>query len=196
MEGRLEEYTDAQLLAGVANGDAAAGRAFFLRYRQKAFKVAYRLLGNEADAMDAVEDAFVKVITAAPGFRGEASVKTWFYRILVNTSLDARRRRRATVSLDAAADGEEHRAEIAVSRDEDPGDAAERGETAEKIRKAIADLDEKHRTVFVLAAVEGLSYKEIADALGIAVGTVMSRLFYARKYLQKSLKGYLGAGNG
>ena len=192
----MEEYTDAELLAGIARGDAAAGRAFFLRYRQKAFKVAYRLLGNEADALDAVEDAFVKVITAAASFRGEASVKTWFYRILVNTSLDARRRRRGVVSLDAASDSEEHKADLAVSREENPDDAAERGETADKIRRAIAGLDEKHRTVFVLAAVEGLSYKEIADTLGIAMGTVMSRLFYARKYLQKSLKGYLEAGNG
>lgn len=189
----MEEYSDEELLAGLARGDVAAGRAFFLRYRQKAYRVAYRLLGNEADALDAVEDAFLKLITAAAGFRGEATAKTWFYRILVNTALDSRRKRRVHASLDAMEDDEEGRSQAIASRDEGPVEAAERGEMGEKIRQAIADLDEKHREVFVLAAVEGLSYKEMADVLEISIGTVMSRLFYARKYLQKSLKGYLEA---
>ncbi len=189
----MDELTDEELLARLARGDAAAGRSFFLRYRQKAYRIAYRLLGNEADALDAVEDAFVKLLVAAEGFRGESSVKTWFYRILVNTSLDARRKRRGTLSLEQIEETQDSRMDVAVSRDEGPHERVERGETAEKIRSAIAELDEKHRTVFVLAAVEELSYKEIADSLGIAIGTVMSRLFYARKYLQKSLKGYIEA---
>jgi RNA polymerase sigma-70 factor, ECF subfamily len=192
----LEEYSDEALLAGLARGEVAAGKTFFLRYKQKAFRVAYRLLGNEADALDAVEDAFVKLITAAGSFRGEASAKTWFYRILVNTALDVRRKRRGHASLDALEEGEEGHSDVVVSREEDPEAAVERSEMGQKIREAIEKLDDKHREVFVLAAVEGLSYKEMADVLGISIGTVMSRLFYARKYLQKSLQGYIEAQNG
>lgn len=189
----MDEQSDEVLLAELARGDRAAGKTFFLRYRQKAFRVAYRLLGNEADALDAVADSFVKLLNAAGTWRGDASVKTWFYRIVVNTALDARRKRRRHLSLDALEETEDGHLDVAVSGDESPPEAALRGETGEKIKEAIAGLDEKHRAVFVLAAVEGLSYKEMAETLGISIGTVMSRLFYARKYLQRSLTGYLEA---
>lgn len=190
----MEEKNDEQLLAGLAAGDLEAGRLFFLRYRQKAYRVAYRFLGNDADALDAVADSLVKVIGAAPTFRGESSVRTWYYRILVNSALDIRRKRRRLLSIDALGGEEDEGAssQMAVSREEDPEAAAERQELGEKVREAIGALDDKHRAVFVLSAIEGLSYKEMAETLGISIGTVMSRLFYARKYLQKSLKGYLG----
>jgi len=163
-----------------------------MRYRQKAYRVAYRLLGNEADASDAAADSFVKAFAAAAGFRGESSVKTWFYRIVVNTSLDLRRRRKRNVSMDAG-DEEASLADSIPAKAENPFDAAERSEISVKIADAVASLSEKHRAVFVLAVVEELSYREIADTLGISIGTVMSRLFYARKYLQESLSGYLEA---
>ncbi|MCD6404244.1 MAG: RNA polymerase sigma factor [Planctomycetes bacterium] len=187
----MARATDKELLAAIARRDNFAGREFFLRHRQGAFRVAYRLLGNEADALDVVEDAFVKIMKAAAGFRGEASVRTWFYRIVTNTALDARRRRSRFVALETADEDAPGLKEILPSREESPPAAALRKETAQKIREAVALLGEKHRTVFVLVVVEGLSYRETAGVLGISPGTVMSRLFYARKYLQESLRKYV-----
>lgn len=191
----MAELSDEQLVAGIAQGDRDAGREFFLRYRQGAFRIAYRLVGNEADAMDVVEDAFVKLLGAAGKFRGEAKASTWFYRIVTNTALDLRRKRGRYVTMEP---GDEESAGIKYflpSREEGPEDAALRGETASKIEEAIKALSEKHRSVFMLAVVEGLSYRETAEVLDISAGTVMSRLFYARKYLQESLGDYLGVGD-
>jgi len=192
----LNELTDQELLDGISRGRQSAQREFFVRYRQKAYRAAYRLLGNEPDALDAVSDAFVKLFGAARGFRGESSVRTWFYRIVVNTSLDIRRRKKRTVSLEGVRDEESAAlGDFVNAGAETPPAAAERSELSGKIAGAIAQLSEKHRSVFVLAAVEELSYREIADALGISIGTVMSRLFYARKRLQKSLAGHVEAPN-
>jgi len=187
---------DRQLVSRIAEGDAEAGKAFFLRYRQGAFRVAYRLLGNEADALDVVEDAFVKLLRAAGSFRGAASARTWFYRIVTNTGLDARRKRGRFVSIESAKDDEgAGMADFLPSREESPDEAAVRKETGERIQEAVAALGEKHRLVFILAVIEELSYKETAEILEISIGTVMSRLFYARRYLRETLKGYLGAGD-
>lgn len=188
--------SDEELLAAIGRGDQEAGREFFLRYRQGAFRLAYRYLGNEADALDVVEDSFVKVLTSAGGFRGEASAKTWFYRIITNTALDARRKRARFVALEAAEDEEGVGVkDLLPSKEEEPQDAALRKETGDQIQKALDTLSERHRAVFCLVVLEGLSYNEAAEALGIAVGTVMSRLFYARKYLQRELSRYIEADN-
>jgi len=190
----LNEPRDEELLAAIGRGEKTAEKEFFLGNRQRAYRAAYRLLGNEPDALDAVSDAFVKAFKAAGAFRGESSAKTWFYRIVVNTAFDYRRRRRRTVSLDEGDEESGVLADLIAGDGETPPEAAARAETAVKIREAIDGLGEKHRAVFVLAAVEELSYKEISDTLGISIGTVMSRLFYARKYLQKSLSGQVEGG--
>jgi len=191
----LAELSDEQLVDGIARSDRQAGREFFLRYRQGAFRIAYRLVGNEADAMDVVEDAFVKLLGAAGKFRGEAKASTWFYRIVTNTALDLRRKRGRYVTMEPGDEESAGIKDFLPSREEGPEDAALRGETASKIEEAIRALSEKHRSVFMLAAVEGLSYRETAEVLDISAGTVMSRLFYARKYLQESLGDYLGVGD-
>lgn len=188
----MSQPSDEQLLAGIAHGDTEAGKEFFLRHRQGTYRVAWRLLGNEADAMDVVEDAFVKVLRAAGKFRGESSAKTWLYRIVTNTALDARRKRARWASLEGA--GGEDDAEpkdFVPSREEGPEEVAMRKETGDVVRKAIDALGDKHKAVFVLVAVEGFSYRETADVLEISLGTVMSRLFYARKYLRDMLRGYV-----
>jgi len=191
----LAELTDEDLVAGIARGDRGAGREFFLRHRAGAFRIAWRLVGNEADAMDVVEDSFVKLLGAAGKFRGEARARTWFYRIVTNTALDLRRRRGRYVSMEAAHEDEAGIKDLLPSREEEPPEAALRDETRGRIEAAVGALSEKHRAVFLLTVVEGLSYNETAEVLDISPGTVMSRLFYARKYLQQSLGDYLGAGN-
>ncbi len=190
----MANLSDEDLVAGIARGDRDAGREFFVRHRAGAFRIAYRLLGNEADAMDVVEDAFVKLLGAAGKFRGEAKARTWFYRIVTNTALDLRRRRGRYVTMEAADDALAVK-DLLPSRERGPLEAALGAETRSRIDQALAALSDKHRAVFLLTVVEGLSYKEAAEVLEISAGTVMSRLFYARKYLQKSLGGYLEADN-
>ena len=187
----MEDIRDEEILAKVARGDQGAQRDFFLRHRQGAYRAAYRLLGNDADALDAVSEAFVRAFRGAKTFKGRASARTWFYRIVVNTSLDLQRQRRRAVSIEAADEESLGLSDVLAADEETPLETAGRGELSTKIREAIARLDEKHRTVFVLAAVQEMSYKEIAETLDISIGTVMSRLFYARKYLQRSLANYL-----
>lgn len=189
----MTQLSDEQLLAAIGHGDKAAQREFFERFRQTAFRTAYRMLGNEPDALDATSDAFVKAFRSAHSFRGTSAARTWFYRVVANTCLDIRREKRRNVSLDTEAEDGGTLGDLVKSDAATPTEESLRAELGGKISEAIAKLDEKHRSVFVLAAVEDLSYKEIARVLGISMGTVMSRLFYARKYLQKSLKKHTGA---
>jgi RNA polymerase sigma-70 factor (ECF subfamily) len=138
------------------------------------------LLGHEADALDAVQEGFVKALTHLPGFRQQSSFKTWLLRIVTNASLDlgrARRRRGARVEANFP--------------DEDPpaggpgvGGELDRADLRDALDRALAALPEAQRKTFVLHVDGGLSYREVADVLGISVGTVMSRLYYARQRLK------------
>jgi RNA polymerase sigma-70 factor (ECF subfamily) len=189
----LTQPTDEELIAAIGRGDRAAQKEFFERFRQTAFRTAYRMLGNEPDALDAASGAFVKAFRSAHSFRGTSAARTWFYRVVANTCLDIRREKRRNLSLDTEIEEGGTLGDFVKSDTETPPEESLRGELSVKISEAIGKLDEKHRSVFVLAAVEEMSYKEIAQVLGLSMGTVMSRLFYARKYLQKSLRKHTGA---
>ena len=177
--------TDSALLDRVAAGDRAALEELFRRYRTTAFRVAYRLLGREQDALDAVQDAFVKVLTNLGRFRGQSSFKTWVLRIVSNAALDLGRHRKRDGWNDrearpAAAD----HAEI----DHRPPDSEmERADLRKVIEAALARLPASQRQTFVLHVDGELSYREVAEAMGISIGTVMSRLFYARQKLKELL---------
>lgn len=178
--------TDAALLERFAAGDRAALDDLFRRYRGVAFRVAYRLLGREADALDAVQEAFVKVLTHLDRFRGQSSFKTWLLRVVCNAALDlGRQRKRDARTPQAPRDDSPDRfgpAELP------PADAdLTRADLRRAIDAALARLPESQRQTFVLHVEGGLSYREVADALGISIGTVMSRLFYARQKLKTLL---------
>lgn len=189
----MTQSTDEELLAAIGRGEKGAQKEFFERFREKAFRTAYRILGNEPDALDAVSDAFIKTFRSAHSFRGTSAARTWFYRVVANTCLDIRREKRRNASLDIEIEDGGTLGDLVKSDEETPPEHSLRGELSVKIAEAIGKLDDKHRSVFVLAAVEDMPYKEIAQVLGISMGTVMSRLFYARKYLQKSLRKHTGA---
>src|SRR5579883_253616 len=179
--------SDEQLLACFASGHRHALDELFRRYRQPAYRVAYRLLGNEADALDAVQEGFVKALTHLHGFQGRSSFKTWLLRVVSNAALDLGRQRgrRETQRLEPVADGEAHHPQLVTP------DAATNGLDRADLRaildQALATLSEVQRQTFVLHADAGLSYREVAEALGISIGTVMSRLFYARQKLRTLL---------
>ena len=179
--------SDEQLLARFAAGEREALEELFRRYRVLAYRVAYRLLGQEADALDAVQDGFVKALTHLTGFRRKSSFKTWLLRVVSNAALDLGRKRgrRETLSLSTPL-GEDPYPGQPFSHP-DPAGGLERADLRRLLDEALASLPEAQRRTFVLHADGELSYREVADVLGISIGTVMSRLFYARQKLRAYL---------
>ncbi|MFM7149246.1 MAG: RNA polymerase sigma factor [Gemmataceae bacterium] len=179
-------FSDEELLKGHAAGQRFALEELFRRYRLPAFRVAFRLLGNEADALDAVQDGFVRALTRLDGFQGRSSFRTWLLRVVSNSSLDLGRRRgiRQALSLDPLQD-QNTREELTVH--EEVGQRLEQEDLRRRLDLALNQLSEVQRQTFVLFADGELSYREIAEAMGTSVGTVMSRLFYARQKLRAVL---------
>ncbi|MFO0965660.1 MAG: RNA polymerase sigma factor [Gemmataceae bacterium] len=179
---------DEQLLRQAAAGCSQALEELFRRYRSVAYRVAYRLLGNEADALDAVQEAFVKALTHLPGFQGRSSFKTWLLRVVSNAAMDLGRQRgrREALSLHALASGLREEMEPAVAAESSR--ELERQDLRRKLTQALDHLPAAQRHTFVLHAEADLSYREVADVLGISIGTVMSRLYYARQKLRSYLE--------
>lgn len=178
---------DEQLLARWTDGDREALEELFRRYRSVAYRVAYRLLGHEADALDAVQDGFIKALTHLPDFQGRSTFKTWLLRVVTNAALDLGRqrgRRDGTREILLLRQRDQHEPCIW----EDPGRQLERADLRRQIHRALALLPEAQRRTFVLHAEADLSYREVAEVLGISIGTVMSRLYYARQRLRAHLK--------
>jgi RNA polymerase sigma-70 factor, ECF subfamily len=150
-------------------------------------------LRSHEDAQDVVQESFVKAYLSINSFQGNSSFFTWFYRILVNMAIDFRRRIGRKDKLTLALDIDERDTieqqvdNSLISQRESQLDSVLRVEQAKQIDQALAQISEDHRAVIVLREVEGLRYEEIADTLGVSKGTVMSRLFYARKRLQQVL---------
>jgi RNA polymerase sigma-70 factor (ECF subfamily) len=189
---------DVPLVERALQGQAEAFEALFLKHRQRVFSVAWRLLRNEDAALDVVQDAFVRAYEGLDRLRGDGRFFPWLRRIAINLAIDRLRhtRRGVDVSLEycAVPNGEDEEtpltARVANPDAEDPVEAAELSEFKSDFARAVERLSEPQRTAFLLSA-EGLSYKEIAAATECNIGTVMSRLFYARKQLQESLKVHL-----
>ncbi|OGQ25630.1 MAG: hypothetical protein A2138_22570 [Deltaproteobacteria bacterium RBG_16_71_12] len=205
-DARAKDRTRDQTLVDAARaGDARAFRTLVETHQARLFAVAYGMLRDRDDAMDAVQDAFIKAHKKLGEFEGNAAFSTWLYRICVNLCIDRKRAdaRRRKVDLDDA---------LATHKEEDTLYAeAEIGgrlsgsnplrtlsdrELGGEIGRALGGLTEDHRAILLLREVEGMSYEEIAEALEIPRGTVMSRLFHARRNLQRLLRPFLGLAEG
>lgn len=189
---------DHDLVRRVQGGDSAAFRMLFDKYHRRAFAVAMGVVKNEDDALDAVQEAFVKVHKNIHKFEGSSSFYTWLYRIVMNVSIDHVRRtsRRRNLDFDERALHEQSEvagdgALIPSMTDANPGKAALRRELGGAIGAALQELPEHHRAVIVLREIEGMSYEEMAETLEVPKGTIMSRLFHARKKMQAALAPYL-----
>jgi RNA polymerase sigma-70 factor (ECF subfamily) len=180
------EPSDEVLIRRTAGGDADALNVLFHRHRSVAYRVAYRLLGNEPDALDAVQDGFVNALSHLDRFGGRSSFKTWLLRIVSNAALDLGRSRRRRDTRFGGPSADDLPA-VADPRAAHPDQGVHRADLRELLVAALNALPVAQRQAFVLHVDGGLSYQEVADALGIAVGTVMSRLFYARQRLKESL---------
>lgn len=159
------------------------------------YNLALRLTDNASDAEDLAQDALLRALKALPSFRGESSASTWAYRITVNAwknrvRSEKRRGFWKTVSLSLFEGGPDEESETRQFAADEPaaGAALETAESDSQVQRALGELDEESRAVVVLREIEGRSYAEIAEALGLPEGTVKSRLFRARQTLKEKLK--------
>jgi RNA polymerase sigma-70 factor, ECF subfamily len=192
--GPAKETEDDRILVGRARqGDRESFGILVRRHQDRAFNLAYQIVRNREDALDISQEAFAKAYTSLPMFKGEASFTTWLHRIVVNLAIDSvRRKHRAgtTIYDDSRAVTEEGEADAPAP--EDPATALESKQIRALLARGIAQLPPSHRAVLVLREIEGMSYEQISQAVGCTLGTVMSRLFYARRKLKDVLKGSLG----
>jgi RNA polymerase sigma-70 factor (ECF subfamily) len=190
-----EPLTDKLLVQRAARGDEIAFSELVTRHYRRALRVAFGLLKDRHDADDVLQDAFARVHGRLKDFEGSSAFYTWLYRIVVNLSIDTMRKRRRERRVEL--EDETTRESLRSSgeelwpryRDAGPDDTAERKELAAKLDRAFRGLPEIHQAVIVLRELEGFSYEEIAETLGIKKGTVMSRLFHARRGMQANLAG-------
>ena len=181
---------DTELLKAVLAGDTTAYRGLVEKYQGRVYSMVYGMLRNREDARDATQEAFVKAYNSLDRFRLESSFYTWLYRIAMNLSIDLirKRKRRKQTSFDEAIAARDDDGGIAdLHHGDSPTKALERKQLYGRIMEALDTLPEDQRQAVLLRELEGLSYKEISEILDIPEGTVMSRLFYARKKLQKIL---------
>jgi RNA polymerase sigma-70 factor, ECF subfamily len=192
-ERTKEAEEDRALIARAQAGDKAAFRGLVERHQRRAFAIALGLVRDENDARELVQDAFLRVYKSLGSFQGGSSFFTWLYRIITNLSIDLIRKpgrqttdlKEAQLELDESSDFDLP----FLSRFDgaDPADVVRRGEIAERLRIALDALPTYHRAVIVMREMEGLSYEEMAQAMGVSKGTIMSRLFHARQKLQRAL---------
>jgi RNA polymerase sigma-70 factor (ECF subfamily) len=175
---------DGPLVARARDGSTQAFEELVRKYRNQVYALCYHFVHSREDAWDLAQETFVNAHRALPAFRGESGFKTWLMRIAANRCKDHLKKRRLdTVPFDDAqsADGPAHSPQ--------PDEEMEHRELARAIETAVGGLPLRHRTAFLLREYEGLSYQEMAEVMNCNIGTVMSRLFHARKKLQHALRG-------
>ena len=190
--GESVAQDDIALVRRCQKGDALAFEQLVIKYRSKVFSMIYGMVQNEQDAWDLAQEGFVKAWRSIHRFKGQASFYTWLYRIVTNVAIDSLRRKgfkkTAEFDDDIAANEVAPGSKTVPTPDPMPHQGLEREEIRQRIEQAISKLSPEHRAVIVMKEIEELQYNEIAEALGCSIGTVMSRLFYARKKLQTLLK--------
>jgi RNA polymerase sigma-70 factor (ECF subfamily) len=187
------DVSELDLVKRCQAGETEAFDELVIRYRTRIFGMVYNMVHNEQDAWDLAQDSFVKAWKSIRRFRGKSSFYTWMYRIVMNVTIDWLRKKQikgaGTEFDDAVQLKEIDPASRTVPKSEElPYERMERGELRTKIENAIKQLTPEHRAVILMKETEGMQYHEIAESLGCSIGTVMSRLFYARKRLQSLLK--------
>lgn len=191
--------TDAELVRAAKGGDLEAFEELTTRHERQIYSLAHRILQNPHDAEDVTQQAFLSAVEHLAGFREESSFATWLYRIATFAALKIIRKRKGldTVSLEEATEAREDgdsipHPEYIADWKQSPEQLVERNETRRLLEEALAQLDEKHRVVFLLRDVEGLSVKETAEALGLTEANVKMRLLRARLQLREHLTRVLG----
>jgi len=174
--------TELELIEQAQQGDRGAFGELVRRHRQGTINVVYRMCGDAHLAEEAAQEAFIRAWTHLPRYKPQSPFRNWLYRIATNVAVDTLRSQKETVDVESA---------YLANTSQGPEEIAETQERGERVREAVLELPPASRAVIVLREYEGLSYREIADTLGIPMGTVMSRLNYARGLLRESLAPYM-----
>ncbi len=190
----MKQIDEEVLIKGAKNGDKECFRELVLLYQDQAYRIAYRMMGNQEDAKDATQESFIKIYRSLHTFKEESNFSTWMYRIVNNTCLDLlrKRKRRKEIPIEGTGgkDGEEY--EIPI---EDPGDGPEVLLQAKSLQEAMKialwEISEEYRTAVILRDLEQFSYQEIAEIMKISQGTVKSRINRGRIQLREKLTAYL-----
>jgi RNA polymerase sigma-70 factor (ECF subfamily) len=184
---------DRELVDAAKAGDREAFRTLFERHHRRAYSLALGVVRNADDALDVVQDAFIKAHRHLDKFEGQSSFYTWLYRIVMNLAIDhirKHRRARAVDFTDQVTEGDAQVGEDSLLPrilGGNPGRALLDQEIRGRIEQALGELSDNHRAVLVMREMEGLSYEEMAQVMGCSKGTIMSRLFHARKNMQRRL---------
>ena len=184
-------HDETELISRCQKGDTDALKEIFDQYHKKVYRVAYGVVRHREEALDIVQEVFIKLYRSIRNFKSKSKFYTYLYRMAMNTAIDHVREMRRTPfsSLDGMegfqpSDGVEKR----------PDSILLHKELAERVKLALEELPADQRMALIFREIEGLSYQEMADTMGCSIGTVMSRLHYARKRIQQLLKEETGEG--
>lgn len=194
LENKIRAAEDLVLVNRAKADDSAAYDDLIRRYQERIYATVYHMTSNHEDANDITQETFIKAFRALKSFKGDSSFYTWIYRIAVNRTINflKSRKNRLHMSLnDLDFNAENDPDLVALVSDKTPRRDLNISELQEKLNEAMQKLSEVHRMVVTLHDVQGLSHDEIAKIIGCNVGTVRSRLFYARQQLQGTLADYL-----
>jgi len=189
-----EPMPETELVKRARGGDLAAYDDLDRRYQERIYATIYHMTSNHEDANDLAQEAFIKAFHALKSFKGGSSFYTWVYRIAVNKTINflKQRKNKTQMSLDNLDYHVEHDPDfVALISDKTPRREVNLAELQEKLNAAMQRLSEPHRLVVTLHDVQGLSHEEIAEIMDCNIGTVRSRLFYARQQMQAYLSDYL-----
>jgi len=187
---KREADKDRELISRAQKGDHTAFRALVDRHQRRTFAIAMGLVRDENDARELVQEAFLRVYRGLGAFQGGSSFFTWLYRIVTNLAIDLMRkpgRKEAEQAEEQSTEEEDEFPMVSRIDGADPLDVMRRREIASRLREALDALPPYHRGVVLMREVEGMSYEEMAKAMGVSKGTIMSRLHHARQKLQSTL---------
>jgi RNA polymerase sigma-70 factor (ECF subfamily) len=184
----IVDSLEVQVVQRAADGDREARRELFERHRGSAFRVAARITGSRHDALDVVQDSFIRAFERLAEFQGDAAFGTWLLRIVTNRALDHLRSRKVRLAVPLEPDDEGLPPALVDRPEADrPSERLERREQAERLERAIDALPPDQRAVFALYASGEMTYGQIAEIVDAPIGTVMSRLHHARRRLREAL---------
>lgn len=177
-----------RLIAEALKGRTDSFGELVLRYQDRLYHASLRIADTPEDAYDVVQDAFLNAYQSLASFKGDSEFFTWLYRIAFNAAISQKRKRKTTASLDGGRNGKPIAEPVDDSHGITPGDTMEQGEEEAKLHEAIRKLSTEHRAVLVMKDIDGLKYEEIAEVMGVPIGTVRSRLHRARLDLRHLLE--------
>jgi len=179
---------ETEMISRCQQGDQEALKEIFDKYHKKVYRIAYGVVRQREEALDVVQEVFIKLFRSIKNFKGRSHFYTYLYRMVMNTAIDHKRKA-----------GKQFMSSLNEEGSFEPPDEAEKGperillqkELEERVKLAMDRLPAEQKAALIFRDVEGLSYQEMAEAMGCSIGTVMSRLHYGRKRMQESLKDYV-----